>query len=253
MMKKIFAFILSAAMMISVVSTTAMAAEDVTFTAGNVTVNKDTATTVSIDIDLSNNPGLTAVNFKVGYDAEAFEYKAAKKSEYKIGYEDYDITLTKPNKALNPFIISAYSADAWYEDDTFVTLVFYLKDGVKNGTYPITLTAGDMSTTDENGSVISTVNYVSGSITVEGKEDEPTLVENPYVFSFTADEETEVKITNSRTGDRTYSLPSFVKGTATVNALLKITEGADVENGDKFTIEAIKGDVATTIKTIEVK
>lgn len=81
----------------------------------------------------------------------------------------------------------------------------------------------------------------------------PELVANPYVFSFDADEETEVKITNSRTGDRTYSLPSFVKGGAKVNALLKIKAGSDVQTGDKFTIDAIKGGKATTITTIEVE
>ena len=81
----------------------------------------------------------------------------------------------------------------------------------------------------------------------------PTPVENPYVFSFDADEETEVKITNSRTGDRTYSLPSFVKGASKVNALLKIKDSSDVKTGDKFTIDAIKGGKATTITTITVE
>lgn len=137
-------------------------------------------------------------------------------------------------------------------DDVVVSLI---SDGTTSNTYVNYVVEADTDTGFATGGTIANSSNIN--LTIEKPApvvpDEPELVENPYVFSFDADEETEVKITNSRTGDRTYSLPSFVKGGAKVNALLKIKDSSSVQTGDKFTIDAIKGGKATTITTIEVE
>lgn len=182
-MKKILSLVLSTIMTMSIIATTAFAADNFEVAANDVTATEG-ASTVTVTVSLKNNPGFKSFSTYVEYDPSVLEYKASKKSEYKIlgDFGDFDMTLTKPNTTLNPFILYAYSADAITGDGDFIDLVFYIKDGAKGGKYPITLTAGPNSTVGEDGKTPLAVTYTSGSVTIPGavEEEVKTAIDTDY-------------------------------------------------------------------------
>lgn len=286
---KILSSVLAASLAFSCMAMNVMAASK----AHTATITADKTTglkagdTVVVELTIDNTADLTSLGYTLVYDTKAFTAETTKVSKvekcidkewlteikkedggsvgdywaYYLGAPAYNVTV--PGEITFSWAgganggIGTDDPDNEIKDNRLVgKFNLTVNENVADGEYTIGLKDDFKVCYTSDAGEAQGAQLTAATVTVkvgEDKPDEPELVANPYVFSFDADEETEVKITNSRTGDRTYSLPSFVKGASKVNALLKIKDGSDVQTGDKFTIDAIKGGKATTITTITVK
>lgn len=91
--------------------------------------------TFTVDLALDNNPGITSFNLKIAYPADAL---ALTNIEYKTLFTT---SATGSNNMASPFTISWFSTKSQdeYNNGVIVTLTFKVKENIKKGAYPITL------------------------------------------------------------------------------------------------------------------
>ena len=153
-MKKILALVLSAVMLLAVmVPVAAQAApKNVTLTVGSAEVNPDS--TVSVTVELFDNPGIAGMILTPVYDTEALTLETAE-------CENGTVFATAPTMLRN--IVWAESGDS-FENGTLITLVFTVKNtAALNTEYAIDLIVRECY--DHAGNTVSaTIN--AGSINV---------------------------------------------------------------------------------------
>ena len=157
--KKLLALLLCVAM-IAAMGIPALAA-DPTVSASSVTAHR--GDTVDVTIDLKNNPGIIALQVKVGYDATALELLGVTDAK-KIGAGTLEADYTK-----NPYMLTWCDGTApsnYVFDDTVATLSFKVKDDAAYGDYAITVSVVDENTLDYNTDPVA-FTPVNGSVTVE--------------------------------------------------------------------------------------
>jgi len=134
----------------------------------------DTATghpgdTVTVKVNLSNNPGITAVGLKLSWDAEKLEY---------IKYADGIIPrFLEVVESAAYFIITLMTSDVEpsFENGTLLELTFKIKENAAPGSVPVILTIPDDAKpaydqfTDADFEIASGggVNVVDASVTIE--------------------------------------------------------------------------------------
>ena len=132
-------------------------------------VSAKAGSTVTVDISIKNNPGITAFNFSVDYPEEVMALTGV---EYKTLFSS---KASGSKTMTSPFIISWFSTLS--EDETsngvIATLTFKVNEDVEAGSYPINLTYDennvfDLSFTNivfavDNGDVIVT-DYIPGDV-----------------------------------------------------------------------------------------
>jgi hypothetical protein len=159
-MKKILSFIVALTMICTVFAGISVyAADDMTIAVSNVTAKA--GETVAVDVTLSNNPGITALYFKVGYaDGLTISAKPTATNIFGGGA----ITLGG-NIALNPY---GYT---WSEDmndfdanGIVMTIQFKVSEDAVPGDYAITLVPDQVYNANIDD---IDVNWVNGKITVE--------------------------------------------------------------------------------------
>lgn len=132
-------------------------------------VSAKAGSTVTVDISIKNNPGITAFNFSVDYPEEVMALTGV---EYKTLFSS---KASGSKTMTSPFIISWFSTLS--EDETangvIATLTFKVNEDVEAGSYPINLTYDENNVFDssftniafsvDNGDVIVT-DYVPGDV-----------------------------------------------------------------------------------------
>ena len=117
---------------------------------------------VSVSIELSNNPGIWALKFKVGYNHDALTLKGM-----QVGNVFSAGEVIKPDsfdKDKFVFYASADSLENITTNGTLVTLEFQVKDSAAAGAYDITLELSQAINVDGNDVAM---NMSNGKITVE--------------------------------------------------------------------------------------
>ncbi len=179
-MKKIFSVIVCVCLLLSVmtISVHSTDSENAKF------VISDTKARIgkefSIDINISNNPGIVAAKIKLGYDADVLEFVSVKKGDFANTHSTTHKYTYGPSTK-NPFVINwldALTTKNIVADGVFVTVTFKVKDTAAAGTTEISIThnADDVYDKDfENvafdavGSKITIIENIPGDANVDGK------------------------------------------------------------------------------------
>lgn len=98
-------------------------------------VSETSGATVSVDVSIQNNPGITALKINLAYPTEVLTLKNV---EYKSLFSSY---ATGSNKMNSPFTISWFSDSSSNEsaNGVLATLTFEISNDAEEGTYPIEL------------------------------------------------------------------------------------------------------------------
>ena len=137
MRKKIFALILSAAVLVTslpLYATTAFASSP---TIGISSAEAQPGDSVDLTVSITGNPGITSIDFSVQYDAKQFEL-TAKKNGKLLGGTMNSQTLDKV-----PYYcgwINSLQKENCKENGVLITLTFKVKDGAVNGKQEISFT-----------------------------------------------------------------------------------------------------------------
>lgn len=175
-MKKIFSIFCVAALLLCSVLIPVSAA-DFTITVGNVTGK--VGDVVSVELNVTNNPGITGIQYSLTFDDTKFTLKqaiASDEEEPEIEAADSlafaSLSSGMPQAgAKSPITASHVSGTKTNKKNGLASIFkFEILSGVSAGKYPITLTVKEAyDTTDKDYPVVA----VSGSITVEGSDPEP--------------------------------------------------------------------------------
>lgn len=115
--------------------------------------------TISVDIVISNNPGIAGFSFKVGYDSSAMSLVGYECPGWEASSSSFDEDPTK-----NPVGFSWSRTKDYTANTSILTLTFEIKESAPEGEYSITLTSDDV-VSNQAGEDIE-YNLVGGKITV---------------------------------------------------------------------------------------
>lgn len=126
MMKKLISILLSAILLCSLFSVAAFAAETPSFELSDA--QGAVGETVSVKLNIKNNPGITSLQVKVAYSSDDLELIKIDNSGL------FDSAISKSSVDKNPAVISWYSTDSENKNDngTLATLTFEIKEGAKD-------------------------------------------------------------------------------------------------------------------------
>lgn len=159
-MKKILSFIVALAMLCTVFVGSAYAADCLTFTLSSATAQP--GETVTLTMEISNNPGITALGVTIAYPSELS--LAAKATDAKLFGDNGGSTV--PPAANNPYkYIWTEDFDNFYENGALYTIPVKVSEDAAPGEYEIVVTIPAESTynADFDDVEVATVN---GIITV---------------------------------------------------------------------------------------
>lgn len=132
-------------------------------------INAKAGKTVTVDVKIENNPGITALSLKIDYPEDVLTLTNV---EYKNLFSS---KATGSKSMTSPFTVSWFSANSEDEtaNGTLATLTFIVKENANTGTYPITVSYDAENVFDsafdnvefavDNGSV-TVIDYISGDI-----------------------------------------------------------------------------------------
>lgn len=152
MRKKIFALILSAAVLVTslpLYATTAFASSP---TIGISSAEAQPGDSVDLTVSITGNPGITSIDFSVQYDAKQFEL-TAKKNGKLLGGTMNSQTLDKV-----PYYcgwINSLQKENCKDDGVLITLTFKVKDGAVNGKQEISFTQSSVTGYDADIKAVS--------------------------------------------------------------------------------------------------
>lgn len=152
MRKKIFALILSAAVLVTslpLYATTAFASSP---TIGISSAEAQPGDSVDLTVSITGNPGITSIDFSVQYDAKQFEL-TAKKNGKLLGGTMNSQTLDKV-----PYYcgwINSLQKENCKENGILITLTFKVKDGAVNGKQEISFTQSSVTGYDADIKAVS--------------------------------------------------------------------------------------------------
>ena len=135
-------------------SISVFADENVTLSVDNGKVSA--GETISVNVDISNNPGVLALSFKINFDNSVLSIDSIDKGSV-TGFTLLT-TLNDPNvdkTSIDQLTITGDAADAVTQNGTLCTLNFTVKDDAKTGLYPIEII--ECMIVDENIDEVETV------------------------------------------------------------------------------------------------
>ncbi len=159
--KRIFAFLLSAIMLLGVLPISAFA-QDPLCTLTLDSVSATAGTTVDVSVNISNNPGILNATLSLVYDDDSLELV-----EVASGPAFEEMSFTKPEKNENgcKLVWSAASVKE-AKDGEILTLTFKVSENAKTDrTFPISLTYNEQDITGTQNTPVS-LKTVAGSIFV---------------------------------------------------------------------------------------
>ena len=174
--------------------------------------------TVDVDINVKNNPGITALRLEIGYSSQDLELIEIADNSLFDSPVSYSQSMTD-----NPVVISWHSTksdDVW-ENGTFATLRFRIKEGAKTSQVTLSYDPEDVFDNQftnknfsvENGTVTveetfpdnsgkfvveSGINEAEGVVNVDiGIEDNPSITAFQWVISYSDSELELLEITDN--------------------------------------------------------
>lgn len=160
--KKILSALIAVIMILGIFPTFTFAASTMTVTASNTGITQGT-TTASVTIKATNNPGIAVLGFKIGYDSEKMTLTSVTTGSDVFSSSD----VTAGDISKKPYTYSAFTAEGNKNGNgLLLTLNFTVNANCPAGTYPISLSASEAYTIDEEP---VDVNLVNGSIKVSQK------------------------------------------------------------------------------------
>lgn len=142
MKRKIFALILSIAVLITSLPFYATAAFAASPTVGISSAEAQPGDSVDLTVSITGNPGITSIDFSVQYDAKQFEL-TAKKNGKLLGGTMNSQTLDKV-----PYYcgwINSLQKENCKDDGVLIILTFKVKDGAVNGKQEISFTQSSVT------------------------------------------------------------------------------------------------------------
>ncbi len=152
MRKKIFALILSIAVLITSLPFYATAVFASSPTIGISSAEAQPGDSVDLTVSITGNPGITSIDFSVQYDAKQFEL-TAKKNGKLLGGTMNSQTLDKV-----PYYcgwINSLQKENCKDDGVLITLTFKVKDGAVNGKQEISFTQSSVTGYDADIKAVS--------------------------------------------------------------------------------------------------
>lgn len=182
MHKKIISGICAAAFCLtSIISSFSVSAVGRNAAASVSSVNGTPGETVTVDISLTENPGMTSIYFMLGYDEDTFELINVTDKKLWGSSPVYDL-----NRDSNPIILSWIDGLGDYSaTGTMASVDFKIKDTAVGGDYTISLSTNDDNNMNNDLDLVS-LSTVDGKITVKKSENTDTVV-NPVIQNVTAD------------------------------------------------------------------
>ena len=180
MKKRILSFLLSLLMVVSLVPVGVFAeGETLTISAEEVKVEYGTKT-VSVNILLSNNPGVAGLKFGVSYDKSALTLVGANKESTEV---DLFATLNE-DYSKYPYIVSFFADSNDTSEGILFTMDFEISKDAQPGTYNIDVAVanpGDIINEDFNDIPCVTQ---SGSVTLTAEEINSSVVLNDKAVTY---------------------------------------------------------------------
>lgn len=182
MHKKIISGICAAAFCLTaIISSFSVFAVGGNATASVSSVNGAPGETVTVDISLTGNPGMTSIYFMVGYDADTFELLNVSDKKLWGSSPVYDL-----NRDSNPIILSWIDGLGDYSTTgTMASIDFKIKDTAVGGDYTISLSTNDDNNMNNNLELVS-LSTTDGKITINKFENTDTVVK-PVIQNTTPD------------------------------------------------------------------
>lgn len=152
MKRKIFALILSIAVLITSLPFYATAVFASSPTIGISSAEAQPGDSVDLTVSITGNPGITSIDFSVQYDAKQFEL-TAKKNGKLLGGTMNSQTLDKV-----PYYcgwINSLQKENCKDDGVLITLTFKVKDGAVNGKQEISFTQSSVTGYDADIKAVS--------------------------------------------------------------------------------------------------
>ena len=152
MKRKIFALILSIAVLITSLPFYATAVFASSPTIGISSAEAQPGDSVDLTVSITGNPGITSIDFSVQYDAKQFEL-TAKKNGKLLGGTMNSQTLDKV-----PYYcgwINSLQKENCKENGVLITLTFKVKDGAVNGKQEISFTQSSVTGYDADIKAVS--------------------------------------------------------------------------------------------------
>lgn len=145
-MKRLFVLLMAAITMLVVLPLSGNAAQSGKPTVSVSSAQGDTGSDVTVQVSLSDNPGLTAFRFSLDYDSAVLELK---KAEFPTLFSS---PASGGNPSADPYLISWYSVPSVDESQNgvFAVLTFHIKEGVKSGTTKLHIDYDPLDVCDRN-------------------------------------------------------------------------------------------------------
>lgn len=160
-MKRLFVLVLTAVMLLTMVPVMSSASAAATPTVTVSSAEGYTGSTVRVKVSLSGNPGITVFKFRLGYDSDLLELIDAEFPQL------FSSPATGGSLSANPYIVSWFSTRSADENanGVFAILTFRIKEGVKPGTTPLTISYDQVDICDRNLNDVAFAT-VNGSISM---------------------------------------------------------------------------------------
>lgn len=180
MRKRLLAILLSATMLFGMfpIGTFAATEDDsdvMTFKVLEKTIDYG-ETTVTLPIEIENNPGLVGATFYINFDNDVFEAAYDEDTELpdvSLGDGFGKLSIMPNESGKSPLKVVVYGSVNVKNDGTFVNVKFDVKDGAKPGKYTVSVeTDGVKGNKADNKNETYAIEHktVAGSVTIVGKE-----------------------------------------------------------------------------------
>lgn len=180
MKKRLLAILLSATMLFGVfpIGTFAATEDDsdvMTFKVLEKTIDHG-ETTVTLPIEIENNPGLVGATFYINFDNDVLEVAYDEDTEIpdvSLGDGFGKLSIMPNESGKSPLKVVVYGSVNVKNDGTFVNVKFDVKDGAKPGKYTVSVeTYGVKGNKADNKNETYAIEHktVAGSVTIVGKE-----------------------------------------------------------------------------------
>ena len=176
-MKKIFVMLLSLVIMLLMCCPAFAANNQPTISVGNV--SGEVGDTVSVDISVSNNPGIIALKLKLQYDTEYLSLKSVQDAGL-MGSKNYTFG---NNITAVPFVLwweDGLSSENYTADGTLATLTFEIISSPANNKAEISISLDSGSTFNYDLDDVA-FDTKSGFVTIGSDDPQPPIIENPTI------------------------------------------------------------------------
>ncbi len=177
-MKRLMSCVLALALALTLIPSAAFAAGTATVAASNEAAHPGEQVTITVYATTSDEL-FGGAQIDLTYDTGAFSVVTASAENATLDGASFNQSVSTPSDGIIRYISDKTTASGTeLTNEDLFTVTFEVKAGASAGTYPITLTdvslcddtpyAESMATTSYDGSIVVTMNEMTGSVSIEG-------------------------------------------------------------------------------------